>query len=829
LPDGFHLGNLLSKPTTNDRVISRALDHKSLSTQGNRFLLTSDGQDRKDVRPIKIANMTVALPAPTTLESSIEEWVRFYRRLGLNVIPAPAGSKGPTIQWSKYQKEKATDQEINQWLQDGSFQNIAVLCGETSGYLTVIDFDEMDAYKQSFDPKIEDETLVVRSGSGRGVHVYLRGDRSVATVSYEHQRPKFSVRGQGSIAILPPSVHPSGQRYEIISRRVEPMEVQQIQESLTQLLTRLGVKDKEPLSMIEVVRGVSQGGREVNMFRLAWYLLKVPKLDEANAWAELQERNKLNDPPLPNSELKHAFDCAKKARTPKQLDKIEKTEFDVDEELQPTPEEYELAKKILGSPHVLQIVKILLDEGIRREGRNKIYAFLIALTAKHSNRALKQILVLSGMPEGGKTTIANLLAKLVRTKKVGRFSEHAMDYSNLENYEMLYIQELLDLEQQKKMGVSSVRFLSSDDQGYTIEITKGDPDGGFTTQQKKIPAMTVVSTTTVTDTEAQFERRIHRMNVDESKETTRAVLDWKAQEKKRGVLEWLGEVKPRRGIYILKAIVDLLQPYDVTTAAVSESLSHVLKTDFVRARGDYNKLLALTEMIAWLQQKRRPYVTRIVDGHEERMIFALPQDAYYALEIGLQPILTMMTQMDKRLRDLLPAIAGMKDSEYKSKKTEEPIHGFTITQLLPKARETVKKADLTRDTLHNWLRVLVDKGLLAVTKPSSENVYSIISAFETKETHSLLGDGQSPSIIAAELHKEAESFFSSVLDALPERLTSLTPEDWFDRDELDRDLTPLIEQQTAQTEASLKIALKARKSSLDLDKSSGPNQEDAFA
>jgi len=831
LPDGFIRNKLLSKPVAKDGVIHRDPDPGSLSTRGNRFLSTWDSPDHKDAAPVKIASMTMAVTGPTApqADAPIEEWVRFYRWLGLNVIPAPTGTKKPAIHWTEFQERKATDEEIDSWLHDGSFQNIAVLCGESSGYLTVIDFDEMDAYKQSFDPKIEDETLVVRTGSGRGVHVYLRGDKSVATVSYEHQKPKFSIRGQGSIAILPPSVHPTGQRYEIISRTIEPMEIEQIEESLAQLLSRLGVKDKKPLSMKEVVKGVSEGGRELNMFRLAWFLLKVVKLAEADALTQLQERNASNEPPLPEEELKHAFDCAKKARRPKDLDKIEKTEFDVEDELQPTPEERDLANKILQSPKALQIIKILLDEGIRREGRNKIYAFLIILTAKHPNRALKQILVLGGMPGGGKTTIANLLAKLVRTKKVGRFSEHAMDYSKLENYEMLYIQELLDLEQQKKMGVSSVRFLSSDDQGYTIEITKGDPDGGFTTEQKKIPAMTVISTTTVTDTEAQFERRIHRMNVDESKETTKAVLDWKAQEKKRGVLEWLGEVKPRRGIYILKAIVDLLQPYDVTTAAVSESLSHVLKTDFVRARGDYNKLLALTEMIAWLHQQRRPYVTRIVDGHEERMILALPQDAYYALEIGLQPILTMMTQMDKRLRDLLPAIAGMKDSEYKSKKMDEPLHGFTITQLLPKARETVKKPDLTRDTLHNWLKVLVDKGILAVTKPSSENVYSIISSFETKETHSLLGDDQSPSMIAAELQKEAESFFSSVLDGLPERLTSLTPEDWFDSDELDRDLTPLIEQQTTEPEAGFKVALKARKNApqqdlggLEFDKSSGP-------
>ena len=605
------------------------------------------------------------------------------------------------------------------------------------------------------------------------------------------------------------------------------MEIQQIEESLTQLLTRLGVKDKKPLSMTEVVKGVSQGGREVNMYRLSFFLLKILKLADADAWTQLQERNKLNEPPLPDIELKHAFDCANKAKTPKDLDKMEKTEFDVEDELQPAPEEYELARKILKSPHVLQIIKILLDENIRRESRNKLYAFLIILTAKHPNPKLKQILVLGGEPGGGKTTIANLLAKIVRTKKVGRFSEHAMDYSNLTNYEMLYIQELLDLEQQRKMGVSSIRFLSADDQGYTIEITKGDPDGGFSTEQKKIPAMTVITTTTVADTEAQFERRIHRLSTDESKETTRAVLDWKAKEEKRAVLEWIGEVNPRRGVYILKAMVDLLEPCEVSTAAISETLSKILKDTHLRARGDYNKLLALTEMLAWLHQTQRPYVTRTISGREERLVFALPQDAYYALQIGLQPLLTMMTGLDQRLRDLLPVIGEFKNSEYlyKAGKDQETIKGFIIDQLLVRAKEVVKKPNLSKKTLRKWLEVLEDRGILAFTKAGRHNVYTLISDIDVQSKLGVAPDSESSAIIADDLRKEAENFLSSIVLNVPETGIGVTPQDWFDNDELDRDLTPLIEQ-VVDVEAIFKLVLRHRKdpsqdlAGLEFDKSS---------
>jgi hypothetical protein len=91
---------------------------------------------------------------------------------------------------------------------------------------------------------------------------------------------------------------------------------------------------------------------------------------------------------------------------------------------------------------------------------------------------------------------------------------------------------------------------------------------------------------------------------------------------------------------------------------------------------------------------------------------------------------------------------------------------------------------------------LEDRGILAVTKAGSENVYSLISALESTGLRvGELGDSQSPSEIAAKLQKEAELFFSSISEGLPQQLIGLTPADWFDQDELDRDLTPLIEPQ----------------------------------
>ncbi len=767
--------------------------------------------------PVKpsIVTSVADIPVCPSLDAPIREWVHFYRDLlGFNVIPVIAKSKKAAVEWTKYQNSRASAEEVDQWLKTGLFENIAVLAGETSGNLTVIDFDDMEGYKRAFDStKIENETLVVRSGSGRGVHVYLRGEKSVKTVRCEHLEPPFGIQGQNVIVILPPSIHlDSGQPYKIISQETRPMEVDQIEEGLARLMGRLGVEGRKTLSMREVVKGLQQGSRETNMFRLAWYLLHIPKLLPDQAWKELQERNKLNIPPLDESELKHAFDIARKTGRAQELDKMEKDEFD--EELEPSPEDYELAKRVLRSPHALQIIKILLDQSIRREGRNKVYSFLVTLTAKHPNPKLKQILMLSGQPGGGKTTIANVLAKLLRTKRVGRYSEHAMDYSNLEKYDLLYVQELLDLEQQKRMGVSTIRFLSADDQGYTVEFTTGDPKQGFTTKTRKIPAMSVITTTTVSETEAQFERRIHRVNVDETAATTKAVIAWKGDEKKRAVFEWLGDIPARRGVYVLKALVEQLEPYEVSTAPVSRGLGDILKTTYLRARGDYDKILALTEMSAWLYQQQRPYIVRTGEHGEERLIFALPQDAYYALEVGLQPILTMMTDLDKRIRDLIRVVGEFKDHNYTYKhgKGLETIPGFTINDILPRVRQAMEAPNIAKRTVRDWLKTLEERGLLAATKPSVENVYTPISGLDEQEAVIKSADCLSAEETKTKFQQEAGNFFSSISTGLPERLLGLTLEDWFDRDELDVNITPLLEQDSL--DAPLKVPLKERKDRL---------------
>ena len=78
-------------------------------------------------------------------------------------------------------------------------------------------------------------------------------------------------------------------------------------------------------------------------------------------------------------------------------------------------------------------------------------------------------------------------------------------------------------------------------------------------------------------------------------------------------------------------------------------------------------------------------------------------------------------------------------------------------------------------------------GVLAATKPSRTIVYTLISDTDVQSRLGVAADSESAVIIADDLRKEAENFLSSIVLQLPLKGIGVTPQDWFDGDELDRD------------------------------------------
>lgn len=114
-----------------------------------------------------------------------------------------------------YQRERrATEQEIARWWQAAPSSNVALATGAISDFF-VVDCDTESAYRDVLARGVPVETLTAKTG--KGYHLYFQypefpvGNRA-------KMLPGVDVRGDGGYVVAPPSIHPSGARYQWANR-----------------------------------------------------------------------------------------------------------------------------------------------------------------------------------------------------------------------------------------------------------------------------------------------------------------------------------------------------------------------------------------------------------------------------------------------------------------------------------------------------------------------------------------------------------------------------------------------------------------------------------
>jgi len=138
-----------------------------------------------------------------------------YLDRGLCVIPVRR-DKRPAVRWKVYQSRRPTPAEVRGWFAGGSKLNLAVVCGQVSGGLAVLDFDEPDAWETWRAAHPELAARLPRVRTGRGIHLWARLRNPQATRFLDGGE----LRGEGGYVVAPPSVHACGRRYEW-ERRIE--------------------------------------------------------------------------------------------------------------------------------------------------------------------------------------------------------------------------------------------------------------------------------------------------------------------------------------------------------------------------------------------------------------------------------------------------------------------------------------------------------------------------------------------------------------------------------------------------------------------------------
>lgn len=133
--------------------------------------------------------------------------------LACNISVVPTIGKRASVDWSRWQQVRPTEGFIYWCHQKGYLQNVAVICGQVSQGLVIVDLDGMDAVRE-YEKKFHNllNTFNVISGSGKGKHYYYRvQEKTPTTIS----KP-FELRSDGCYVVAPPSKHPeTGNKYRV--------------------------------------------------------------------------------------------------------------------------------------------------------------------------------------------------------------------------------------------------------------------------------------------------------------------------------------------------------------------------------------------------------------------------------------------------------------------------------------------------------------------------------------------------------------------------------------------------------------------------------------
>lgn len=130
-----------------------------------------------------------------------------YYESGLNVLPASKSQKRPLCKWRDYTTARPDFSSV--FSESTTFDALAVVCGQTSGGLEVIDFDQKGALFQAFKDKVGDalDGCVIESTQSGGYHVAYRTTSCGRNVKLANTSAGCAIetRGEGGICIISPT------------------------------------------------------------------------------------------------------------------------------------------------------------------------------------------------------------------------------------------------------------------------------------------------------------------------------------------------------------------------------------------------------------------------------------------------------------------------------------------------------------------------------------------------------------------------------------------------------------------------------------------------
>jgi len=429
-------------------------------------------------------------------------------------------------------------------------------------------------------------------------------------------------------------------------------------------------------------------------------------------------------------------------------------------------------ERILEAENILSALGMHLDVVIVGEYINKRVILVLLIGAKYGTLNKLSIIVLKGASRGGKSRLADEVSSGFNVKRIGRFTRHGLDYTDLEPYDILYIRELGDLEQEES-GISKLKFLHADDRGFEVEYPIRDQTTGrMTTEIRIIPPKNVISTTVGIYLERQFSNRAWLLPIDGSPELTEKVLQWKAETKKQEDEKTLGLRKItdyERSKEIIKRVVSRIEPQEIVVP-FRKTITRIFDSSVLRIRGDIDKIYTFIELYSLFNVKR----LRKLEINGKEYYTCTPEIAVEALDIIKGTISQMLVGIEPRTKAVLEALneidvgAGYTDPVITGEEARQiMIHPNAEGTLIGKdvRKRIAKRLGVSNDTVRTRFNALCDTPYVSSDEGKGRPGKIFTLHYDVSEILRKLGEEagilRSPHSLKVEMEKEEREWLKS--------------------------------------------------------------------
>lgn len=634
------------------------------------------------------------------VDPELDRYIKYFRSQELCIIPLVYKHKKAAItEWTPYQTQQPTDEEIKHWFYNGATYNVGVVCGEVSKNLVVLDFENKKQAYKIFGKNIAKETFVVETGGG-GLHIYYRLKEPTRTFRAHGGKVEFDVQCSGVYVVAPPSIHPDTDKpYVPVNFQAQPIAdwpYDEFEETFFELVTKHFPKfdpqpHREPMDIVDILEnGAATGSRNQSVLYLATWFRRLNKTED-EAFSEIEKWNNKLEHPLVDREIRRTIQSAYRKNEPyKFYYKQDPSAYKEIEQFD--KEDMEQAEEFLVKPieEKFKFIEYSLDEVVGEE-KTKVALFVLEAAGESVHIAGDSAAGKSFLGDNvlGSPTVKGCFPNEYVCKLTG-MTDKALRYLK-GHVGTLYITEFAAIGKGNAEGESTAQFdiklLISEGELRIITVEKNKETGKWeavTYVNKNIK--NVITTSTDVDVTDELKNRMWVLAIDESQAQTQRITQFALEESTKLPSERIHREVEKR---VLRCATKKLlkEAPSKTVIPYALQMKPMLNSNNIRTRRDVRKLINAASTIAKLNYKIRPIV--------QECVVSTPEDFYFAMQYMDEAIQGTLTDETKRFWRVWNQLKTALDKN-------KLVDGTTVQQILRCSKQTG----------YNWLNKLQQAGML---------------------------------------------------------------------------------------------------------------------